>query len=169
MTRRRLVLGLLLVWIGLVAGGVWLHGRLHTDGGRRAGEVRAATSLPANHRIKDADLAVDASTRARRSLPVVRDLLGRYLAASKRQGEAITRNEVTELPSLPASGAGRATVVYQLPEPHRVLAELLGCPVPELWRRISVCAAIAWPCRGWLRGCGRGSSGRCGPVRCCST
>jgi hypothetical protein len=101
MTRRSLRLGLLLVWIGLVAGGVWLHGHLHPGGGLRTGEVRAARALPANHRIKDADLAVDASTRVRLNLPAVRDLLGRYLITAKRPGEAITRGEVTELPSLP--------------------------------------------------------------------
>jgi hypothetical protein len=43
----------------------------------------------------------------------------------------------------------------------------LGCPVLELWRRISGCAAIAWPCRGPDQESGRGSSGRCGRVRCC--
>jgi hypothetical protein len=45
----------------------------------------------------------------------------------------------------------------------------LVCPVPELWRRISASCATAWPSRGRLRGCGRGSSGRCGPARCCSS
>jgi hypothetical protein len=137
MTRRRLVLGLLLVWIGLVAGGVWLHGRLHPDGGRGAREVRATRALPANHRIKDADLAVDASTRVRRSLPVVRELLGRYLVSPKRPGEAITRGEVTELPSL-TGGAWPATVVYQLPEPDRALAELL-----DVGAQVRLCAPAA--------------------------
>jgi hypothetical protein len=45
----------------------------------------------------------------------------------------------------------------------------LDCPVLELWRRISGSCATAWPSPGLRRGCGRGSSGRCGRVRCCSS
>jgi hypothetical protein len=138
MTRRHLRLGLLVVWIGLVAGGILLHGCLHSGGGPGAEEVRAARALPANHRIKDADLAVDPSTRVRRSLPAVRDLLGRYLITAKRPGEAITRGEVTELPSLPIGGAGPVTVVYQLPEPYRVLADLL-----DVGAQVRLCAPAA--------------------------
>jgi hypothetical protein len=140
MTRRRLVLGLLLIWAALVVGGLGLHGRLHPDGGRGTMEIRAATALPANHRIEDADLAVDASDRVRRSLPAVRRLLGRYLAAAKGQGEVIGRGDVTELPTLPAAGAGPATVLYQLPEPHRALADLL-----DVGARVRLCAPAAAP------------------------
>ena len=130
MTRRRLVL--LLAWALLVAGGVWVQGRLHPAGGP---VVRAAKVLPANHLIRDADLAVDASTRVRRGLPAVRALLGRYLVGAKGQGEAITRDDVTDLPTLPGGGAGQATVVYQLPEAHRALGELL-----DVGARVRLCA-----------------------------
>ena len=68
------------------------------------------------------------SPRVRRDLPAVRDLLGRYLLAAKRQDEVIGRRDVAEQPRLPPAGAGPATVVYQLPEPHRALAELLAMP-----------------------------------------
>jgi hypothetical protein len=136
MTWRRLVLGLL--WVGLLAGGVWLHGRLHPAGGPGAGVVRAARALPANHQIKDADLAVDVSPRVRRSLPAVHDLLGRYLITAKRPGEAIIRGEVTELPSLPNNGVGPATIVYQLPAPLGALAELL-----DVGAHVRLCAPAA--------------------------
>jgi hypothetical protein len=140
MTRRSLVVGMLLAWLALVAGGLWLHGRLHPDGGRGTREVRAAAALAANHRIEDADLEVDASDRVKRSLPAVRRLLGRYLVGAKRQGEVIGRDDVTEFPTLPAGGARPATVLYQLPEPHRALAELL-----DVGARVRLCAPGAKP------------------------
>jgi hypothetical protein len=140
MRRRSLVLGVLLAWAALAVVGFRLHAQLHPDGGRRTGEIRAAADLSENHRIEDADLAVDTSDRVRRSLPAVRRLLGRYLVGAKRQGEVIDNGDVTELPTLPAAGAGPATVVYQLPEPQRVLAQLL-----DVGTRVRLCAPAAKP------------------------
>ena len=134
MTPRGLLPCMLLVWAVLLAGGVLLHGRLHADGDSNS-EVRAARALRANHRITDADLAVNVSLRVKRDLPAVRDLLGRYLLAAKRQDEAIARRDVAEQPSLLTSGGGRAAIVYQMPERHRALAELL-----DVGAQVRLCA-----------------------------
>jgi hypothetical protein len=67
------------------------------------------------------------------------------------------------------SAAVGAGAVWATMDRWRDSVAALTCPVPELWRRIIACAAIAWPSRGPVQGCGRGSSGRCGPVRCCSS
>jgi hypothetical protein len=130
----------LAAWLLLAVGGYLLHGRLHPDGGRVTGEVRATTALIANHRIEDADLQVDVSERVKRSLPAVRRLLGRYLVGAKRQGEVIGRNDVTEFPTLPTAGTGPETVLYQLPEPQRVLAELL-----DVGSRVRLCTPAPEP------------------------
>ena len=53
--------------------------------------------------------------------------------------------------------------------PVRLHRHPLGCPVPELWRRISACSATAWPFREPHRGSCLWSSGRYGRVRCCSS
>jgi transposase len=71
--------------------------------------------------------------------------------------------------ALVAVGRSILIIVWHLLADPSARFHDLGCPVPELWRRISGCGATAWPSRGLPLGSDPWSSGRCGPVRCCSS
>jgi transposase len=83
--------------------------------------------------------------------------------ADSKAGVAAARRDL-ELEAARAEAARLGEALKEL-----AVRLLLVCLVPELWRCISASCATAWPSRGLRQGFGLWSSGRCGPVRCCSS